>query len=169
MSRSLYPIVALEQIEISELNSALVSWKHKMGALARPGMEPWFHGLYDHDRLVAVSSASRLVNATAGGFTRGEAFELSRVCAIEPDWCRVMLRLWRNTVFPLICRSTSCEYAISYQDADVHTGNLYRFDGWARTIFSHSGTDTRSGRKGRNKWIWVWHSDPVVRARLRIP
>ncbi len=44
----------------------------------------------------------------------------------------------------------------SYQDADMHSGNTYRFDGWTRIGFSSSGTDIRSGRKGRRKWIWHW-------------
>jgi hypothetical protein len=50
--------------------------------------------------------------------------------------------------------------AISYQDAALHSGNLYRFDGWQRRAFSHSGTDTRSGRPGRDKWIWVYPPQP---------
>ena len=47
-------------------------------------------------------------------------------------------------------------HAISYQDADLHNGDTYRFDGWKREGYSSSGNDSRSGRKGRNKWIWVW-------------
>ncbi len=72
-------------------------------------------------------------------------------------WCRVALRLWREVVFPATCK----QWALSYQDADAHTGNTYRFDGWHRVGYSHSGTDTRSGRTGRNKWLWVWPSPPV--------
>jgi len=47
-------------------------------------------------------------------------------------------------------------FAISYQDADLHNGNTYRFDGWKRIGRSKSGVDTRSGRKGRDKIIWLW-------------
>jgi hypothetical protein len=49
------------------------------------------------------------------------------------------------TLFPLV------------QDAAQHRGNLYRFDGWRRAGYSRAGgTDRRSGRPGRHKWIWVW-------------
>lgn len=163
----LEPLVSFDVISVEDMNRCLVAWGHKMGPMERPGMEPWFYGLREHGILVAVVSASRLINETAGGFSRIDAFEVSRVCAIEPDWCRVVLRLWRNTVFPALCRAHGYQFAISYQDADEHTGNLYRFDGWVRHSFSHSGPDRRSGRKGRNKWIWVWHHCAQKRAELR--
>lgn len=84
--------------------------------------------------------------------TRENTCELSRLCAERPHLCRVALRLWREFVFPQL----GYRYVISYQDADMHSGNTYRFDGWKRAGFSSSGTDTRSGRRGRRKWIWVW-------------
>lgn len=159
----LAPLISFDEISLREMNDALVAWDHKMGPLKRPGMEPWFFGLREHERLIGVAAGSRLIAPTAAGLTRMQAMELSRVCAVEPDWCRVVLRLWRNAVFPGLCKVHGYEYAVSYQDADKHTGNLYRFDGWTRVEFSHSGTDERSGRQGRDKWIWLWHSDKIVR------
>ena len=38
--------------------------------------------------------------------------------ADRPGLCRVVLRLWRELVFPF----TGYEYAISYQDEQLHTG-----------------------------------------------
>ena len=158
------PLASFDAITSGELNACLTAWGHKMGPLNRPGMEPWFHGLREHGRLVAVTAASRLPAERCGGFDRSQAFELSRVCAAEPDWCRVALRLWRKAVFPAICRAHGYEWAISYQDAALHTGDLYRFDGWVRVAFSHSGTDRRSGRPGRDKWVWAWHADKNARS-----
>lgn len=84
--------------------------------------------------------------------TRANTVELSRLCAAEPWACRVALRLWRECVFP----GTGAQYAVSYQDAVIHSGNVYRFDGWSRSGFSSGGTVIWSGRRGRRKWIWVW-------------
>jgi antitoxin VapB len=84
--------------------------------------------------------------------TRENTIELSRLCAARAGLCRVALRLWREFVFPTL----GYQYAVSYQDADLHNGNTYRFDGWERVGYSHSGTDTRSGRSGRDKYAWAW-------------
>lgn len=85
--------------------------------------------------------------------TRANAVELSRLCAERKHLCRVALRLWREFVFPAL----SADVAISYQGADLHTGATYRFDGWQRAAYARAGgDDPRSGRKARNKWIWIW-------------
>jgi hypothetical protein len=69
-----------------------------------------------------------------------------------------MLRMWRELVFPALPQA----FAISYQDADLHNGNTYRFDGWLRLRFSRAGgIDRRSGKKGRNKWIWGWPANQL--------
>lgn len=63
------------------------------------------------------------------------------------------LRLWREFVFP----GLGVPIVISYQDADLHNGNTYRFDGWERIGYARAGgDDSRSGRKARNRWIWAW-------------
>lgn len=78
--------------------------------------------------------------------------ELSRLAASREGLCRVVLRLWREFVFP----SLGYEWAVSYSDNAIHRGELYRCDGWQKVAQARSGTDRRSGRPGRNKSVWVW-------------
>jgi hypothetical protein len=157
------PIQHLAQIELRDANTALLLWQHKMGACSRPNADIWAHGMFEHGRLVSVAIGAGLIRETAGGSTRAEAIELARLCAARPDLCRVMLRLWREMVFPAFGRP----WAVSYQDEALHSGDTYRFDGWVHLGRSRSGTDSRSGRKGRNKTIWGWHADPIVRRAMR--
>lgn len=130
-------------------------------AAAASQLFPTFcHGLFHNGDLVAVTTASGLIRHRVGGvppelkdvLTRAATIELSRLCAARPTLNRAMLRLWRDCVLP----SLPCQFAISYQDAFLHSGATYRNDGWQRVGYSHSGTDKRSGRKGRNKWVWLW-------------
>ena len=144
------PIARIEVIDKVTLNGCLVAWEHKMGPWTRPTFRGWFHGLFHHDELVAVTAAGDLIRPnTVGGLTRADAFELARVCAKRPHLCRPMLRLWRELIFPALCAAHGWSWAISYQDAVLHSGNLYRHDGWCRIGYSASGNDHRSGRKGR--------------------
>lgn len=146
------PLVSFDSIDLDELNRCLVAWGHRMGPLNRPmGVGP-LHGLMHHGRTVAVAATAGLMAERCSGLGRDQAVELARVCAVRRDLCRVVLRLWREFVFPMLGR----EWAVSYQDTAHHSGNLYRFDGWQRLGTSHSGTDRRSGRKGRDKVIWGW-------------
>lgn len=158
----LIPVVTFEEISIDTANACLVHWGHQMGPLER-GNKAGIHYALIHDgRPVAVAMMSTLIREVVGGgldyMTRANACELSRLCAARPGLCRVALRLWREFVFP----NLGYRFAISYQDADLHSGNTYRFDGWQRMGFSRSGTDTRSGRRGRRKWIWVWEQQGVL-------
>ena len=153
---SLLPPVTFEEISLDAANECLTAWGHRMGPLLRANESGTHYALRHEGRPVAVTMTSTLIRERVGGglthLTRENCMELSRLCAIRPGLCRVALRLWREFVFP----SLGVPFAISYQDADLHNGNTYRFDGWKRMAYSHSGTDKRSGRKGRNKWIWVW-------------
>ena len=163
------PLVSFDAIDLGELNRCLIAWGHKMGPWNRPQFRaPAFHGMRHNGALVAVTATDQLIRETAGGLSRDDAIELGRVCAARPDLCRVALRLWREFVFPAVCRSRGCNWAISYQDAVEHTGNLYRFDGWVPLGASRSGTDARSGRKGRSKIIWGWCVDPAERQARRV-
>lgn len=153
----LLPPVTFEPIALDDANACLQAWGHQMGPLTRGDADHMTHFALMHEgRPVAVAMSSRLVRECVGGgnqhLTRANCFELSRLCAERPGLCRVALRLWREFVFP----ASGYASAISYQDADMHSGNTYRFDGWKRIGFSSSGTDARSGRKGRRKWIWQW-------------
>lgn len=150
------PPVSFEQVSRAEANELLVLWGHAMGPMERGNVAGVHFALKHNGRPVAVAMAATLIRECVGGgnreLTRSNTIELARLCAERPGLCRVALRLWREFVFPTL----GYEVAISYQDADMHSGNTYRFDGWHRCGFSSSGTDSRSGRKGRRKYIWRW-------------
>ena len=162
MSEHPFQHVAFEPIDRDDLNSCLSAWKHRMGELRRP-TRGWDHGLRHGGELVAVVATDTLIRPKVAGFDRHQAIELSRLCAVRPDICRVVLRLWRLFVFPAIAQERGCVWAISYQDSALHSGNLYRFDGWVRLGVSRSGVDPRTGRRGRSKVIWGWCDDPALR------
>ena len=161
------PIARLEAIPLAQLNEHLVEWGHRMGPWRRPTFRGWFHGLYHHDTCVAVTAAGDLIRERCAGFDRTEAFELGRLCAAQPHLCRAMLRLWRVFVFPAIAQVHGFSWVVSYQDAVLHSGNTYRFDGWVQLGKSRSGTDQRSGRRGRSKVIWGWSADEGAMSAVR--
>lgn len=161
------PLVSFDLIDRDELNWCLTKWDHRMGENRRPtAYGAWDYGLRHNGVLVAVTSADTLIRETCAGILlRSEAVELSRVCAARRDLCRVAVRLWREFVFPALCESRGFAWAVSYQDAALHSGDLYRFDGWVRLVkASSSTTDPRTGRAGRERWVWGWHADPAERA-----
>jgi antitoxin VapB len=164
VSLALFPPVVFAQIGREDLNERLVAWGHRMGPIHRP-TGGWSHGLVHDGELVAVVATDTLIRERVAGLTRHEAVELSRLCAARPDLCRVTLRLWRSFVFPALRAECGFVWAVSYQDAAIHSGRLYRFDGWVRLAASRSGTDSRSGRKGRRKGIWGWSDDAETRSR----
>lgn len=138
---------------------------HKMGVCHRPMGVLVSHGLFVHDKLRAITVTADLVNATCGGLTRADAIELARLCADDPSLCRVMLRLWREFIFPAFGKP----WAVSYQDEVVHNGNTYRFDGWKKIATKRrSGTDQRSGRKGRVKTVWAYNKDASALGALEV-
>lgn len=146
------PLASFEVISEQELNRCLASWGHKMGELHRPMARPDCYGLFHDGHTIGVIACSTLIPETLCDLTRANTIEVSRLCAVRPHLCRIVLRLWRELVFPFM----SYDYAISYQDEVLHTGNTYRFDGWKPLTRTRGGTDQRSGRKGRSKTVWVW-------------
>jgi hypothetical protein len=161
-STALLGFICFDPVDISEANRCLEAWGHKMGPLRRGNQGGICHALIHEGRAVAVTTASNLIAPVVGGgcrwMTRENTIELSRLCAERAGLCRVALRLWREFVFPAL----GYEYAVSYQDADLHNGSTYRFDGWQRVGRARSGTDTRSGRPGRDKWVWAWPYMPNI-------
>lgn len=164
IAASMFPMAQLQEITQEQLNRCLIAWEHKMGPMLRvPGYGAWYHALIQDGEALAVTATSTLIRTHAGGglehLTRDTTVELSRLCAARPGLNRVMLRLWREIVFPSLGYSA----AISYQDAVVHAGDTYRFDGWRRSPRrSRSGTDQRTGAIGRDKWLWVWPPQAAV-------
>jgi antitoxin VapB len=162
-------LVSFDSISLADLNRCLVAWQHKMGPWERPDYKrARFFGMRHDGELVAVLASDQLMREKCGGLTRDEAFELGRVCAVREHLNRAALRLWREFVFPALCREHGWQWVISYQDAALHSGDLYRFDGWVRLGFSHSGTDQRSGKRGRDKVIWGWHADLSTRRAAQV-
>lgn len=169
--RGMFPLVAFDQVELHDANRLLVAWSHKMGPVNRPmngspgtGGGDEAHALFFHGQAVAVTVTSTLIRenvAQRPDLTRANTIELSRVCAVRPHLCRVAIRLWREVVFEML----AYQHAISYQDAVLHSGDLYRFDGWRCIVNSaRSGTDSRSGRKGRHKRVWLLSKPTAGRA-----
>jgi len=150
----------LDRADLDRANALLTAWGHRIGPIRRPMGLCDAHLLYGADgRPCALTITADLIRERVAGLpdsSRANTVELARLCAAGPHLCRPMLRLWRELVLPVYGR----RYAISYQDADMHRGELYRHDGWQRVAYSHSGTDARSGRPGRNKWVWLWDSGP---------
>lgn len=174
MSGLLHPLVSFDAIDGEQLNRALVDWRHKMGPLHRPrfGRFGGAHGLFHEGALVAVVATEQMIAAETCGLSRDQAFELARVCAIRPDLCRAIVRLWREFAFPCFASATNPprSWAISYQDAVQHTGHLYRLDGWVRLGETRSGTDDRGRegkRTGRRKVVWGWTADGAARDAAR--
>lgn len=163
MSSSRFPDVQFHAINRADLNLLLVEWEHRMGPVRRPN-SGWSHGLFHDGNPVAVVATDRLIRERVAGFDRTQAIELSRLAAARPDLTRVVLRLWRAFVFPVICAEAGYVWAVSYQDAVLHRGDLYRFDGWVTIGRSRSGTDLRTMRQGRSKIIWGWCDDPHLRS-----
>lgn len=159
---SLFPLVTFDSVSVDQANECLSEWGHKMGPINRPmngtvisGGGNSSHALRFEGQIVAVTVTSTLIRENVAGrtdLTRANTIELSRLCSSSPHLCRVALRLWREFVF----RPLKHQFAISYQDAKLHNGNTYRFDGWKEIGKSRSGTDTRSGRPGRSKVIWCF-------------
>ncbi len=164
----MFPLASLEEVDRADANRMLVAWNHKMGPLERGNESGRHFALFNNGRPVAITCQTTLIRERVGGgmghLTRDNCCELARLCAERPGLCRVALRLWREFVFPEI----GYQFAISYQDADLHNGNTYRFDGWTRSEqIASSGTDQRSGRKGRRKWVWSWELPEVNSRTMR--
>lgn len=153
-------IFHVEAIDRTTLNRCLVAWEHKMGPYTRPNYTiEAHHALFRHGEPIAVTASSETIRDSVGNTTLGrfEVVELARLCASDPAWCRVMLRMWREGLFPDIASAHGRQFAISYQDEALHTGATYRNDGWAKIGGGGAkAVDRRSGRPARSCAIWAW-------------
>lgn len=163
------PLAHIDAISRADLNQLLVAWGHRMGPYTRPNYTiEAHHALFEHGEPVAVSAAGETVREVVGqtGIRREQCVELARLCAARRDLCRPMLRLWREMVFPAVAAVHKRQIAVSYQDEALHSGDLYRFDGWFLLgKGGGGGPDTRTGRPGRKMKIWAW-PEPVARRAL---
>lgn len=160
------PIQHIEAIDRSDLNRLLVRWGHRMGPYARPryAIEA-HHCMFAHGEPVAVTAAGETARERVGatGIRRVDCVELVRLCAVRRDLCRPMLRLWREFLFPAIAAAHGREIAVSYQDEALHSGDLYRFDGWLLVARAGGGgRDNRSGRIGRKMKVWGWPAERAL-------
>lgn len=167
MSLLVAPMLHVEAISRAQLNSLLLRWGHRMGEYTRPSFAfEAHHALFHHGQPVAVAAAGETVREVVGdtGLTRRDAVELVRLCAAREHLCRPMLRLWREFIFPAIGLAHGRRVAVSYQDESLHSGDLYRFDGWVEIgRGGGGGSDQRSGRRGRRLAIWGWPADELMR------
>ena len=165
---ALFPLLNFGAIEREELNAQLTAWGHRMGPCRR-ATDGFSHGLHHEGQLIAVVATDTLIRERCAGLARSEAVELSRLCAVRPDLCRVALRLWREFVFRPLADARGYAWAVSYQDEALHPGDVYRLDGWFPLARSRGGVDPRTGRKGRGKTIWGWSPDAALMAGRRAP
>lgn len=157
------PIAHIEAIDRADLNRLLVRWAHRMGPMNRPSYAiDAHHALFQNGEPIAVTSTSEPAREVVGAtrLRRDEVVELARLCACRRDLNRAMLRLWRELVLPPMLAVHRRIGAISYQDEALHTGAIYRWDGWIDLgKAGGGGTDARSGRKGRKLRVWGWPRD----------
>jgi hypothetical protein len=161
------PLVGLYPITVEQANDALILWQHKLGPVHRPFRQEAF-GLELDGRLVAVAISASIVGGPVAGLDRQEVVELARLSASERWACRVMLRLWREACAPRwACWPVKA--AVSYSKNSMHSGDLYRFDGWQKVRTDCGGTGggtwTRKRDKGEAvvgaKTLWVWRYEPA--------
>jgi hypothetical protein len=162
---NLYPVVAFDLEDDPAVDGALEAWGHWLGGCNRPfGRQSWALRVHGEMRAAAVSAST--VNATCGGYARGEVVELARLCA-HPDHrelTRVALRLWR-VVAPAAwaAKYWPVRAVVSYANAVRHRGDVYRFDGWRKVAEVRAcsasrggGTWTRARKKGEAKTVWAF-------------
>lgn len=160
------PLVSFDLIDRDEANECLERWRHRMGPIKRPLFRaPIDFGLREMGELQGVICCDTLIRETCG-FTRYDAFELSRMCAAAPRINRALIRLFTEFAQPAVARVWGTQWAISYQNAKMHRGDLYRFDGWLRLRETRGGPDPRAADTtvtANERVIWGWHPSSVVR------
>lgn len=156
------PAAGLYPISVDDANALLVAWQHRLGSCVRPFHSEAF-ALEVHGRPVAVAMSASIVNGPVGGYRRDQVVELARQGACEHWANRVMLRLWRE----VCARAWPCwpvKAAVSYSHNSMHSGDLYRFDGWrkVRDDAGSSGGGTWSTKRGADdvkrgaKSLWLY-------------
>ena len=171
-------LVALRRIDVDVANRLLVEWEHKLGPCNRPFHQEAF-GIFVLDWPVSVAISASIVNGPVGRsdrsvqYQRDEVVELARQASCERWANRVMLRLWREVCAPL-WPCWPVKAAVSYSHNGMHSGDMYRFDGWEKwkDNAGSSGGGTW-GRKRSNsdavygpKSLWGFRYDQAWRQAL---
>jgi hypothetical protein len=150
MTATMFPTLAVEQVDVAEVNRYLAAWAHPLGPCRRPfGNEA--HLMLLDGRPVAATISSSIVSPTVAGHPRRDVVELARI-ARDPAtrWVmRPMLRIWRAHLAPQ-WSYWPVRVAVSYA-LPGYSGDIYRFDGWRRV-----GPVKRSGGGGN------WSRRPKV-------
>ena len=147
------PMCGLYPMPIEDANDLLIEWNHKLGPCHRPFRQEAF-GLEVAGRVVAVAISASIVNGPVAGYERMEVVELARLAAANAWANRVMLRLWREVCAPK-WKCWPVKAAISYHKNALHSGNLYRFDGWEKV-------KDNAGSGGGGSWSRVRYASEVV-------
>lgn len=155
-------MIVFEQISNVDADQKLVEFGHVLGACNRPFGRQSFGLILLGVGIISVAVSASTVNARCAGYDRKEVVELAR-CASDPTFkwsTRVCLRLWRELA-PKVWASKYWPVCavVSYQNALIHSGNLYRFDGW-RKVADVPGGSGGGGWNRQKKYppksIWVY-------------
>lgn len=148
------PMAGLYPIDVDDANDLLVRWHHKLGPCERPfRSEAFVLELQGEPISVAISAST--VSDTVGGYGRQEVVELARLASSTPWTNRVMLRLWREACAPR-WKCWPVKALISYSHNAMHSGDLYRFDGWEKVRED-------CGSNGGGPWSRKRYAGDVVR------
>ena len=159
------PIAGVNKIEVGRANELLCRWGHKLGPINRPFLMEAF-ALEVEGEPVAVAVSASIVHGPVAGYVTQEVVELARLAASNSWANRVMLRLWREVCAPRYAAWTP-KAAVSYSHNTLHSGDLYRFDGWVK-VSDRKGSTGNGGNWGRRgkgyanetihglKTLWVY-------------
>jgi antitoxin VapB len=160
-------IVGVEPVSIDTANDLLVRWEHRLGPVHRPFRQEAYV-LMVQDRPVSVATSGSIIHGPVAGYELGEVVELTRLASDPANrWAtRPMLRLWRE-VCAQLWPCWPVKAAISYSHNGLHTGDLYRWDGWTRAATSSGSTGGGQWSRPRaaddprlgSKSVWVWRYD----------
>jgi antitoxin VapB len=156
------PLVGLYPCSIDTANTCLIRWGHKLGACKRPFRSEAF-GLELDGQVIAIAISASIVSDHIAGYQRDEVVELARLAAANGWANRIMLRLWREVCAPR-WQCWPVKAAVSYSHNAMHSGDLYRFDGWEknRCDAGSSGGGTWSKKRDKSetvygkKSLWLW-------------
>lgn len=156
----MFPLASFDVIDNADANQALDAWGHYLSACDRPFATQSF-GLCVGEELVAVAMSASTVNATCGGYARGEVVELARLVTRPTDrWAtRVALRLWRQLAPRCWAKYWPVRACVSYSNETRHKGDIYRFDGWRKVgvVPGSTGGGTWSAKQpSEPKAVWVY-------------